>query len=142
MLWSKPAPPGVVAAGVGAFASLPIEAFPDVSDIQVNVITLYPGHAAEEVEQQVTIPIEAAMNGLPHLEHLRSTSIFGLSSVMLVFDDASGTGGNSKIVLCRVFNSKGNPLGGTFYVGDPDAEAHEFDSAYAAKMQRLSYARS
>ena len=55
-----------IGGGVAAFDNLPIEAFPDVSDIQVNVITLYPGRAPEEVEKQVTIPIETALNGMPH----------------------------------------------------------------------------
>ena len=55
-----------IAGGVFAFASLPIEAFPDVADIQVNVVTLYPGRAAEEVEKQITIPIELSLAGLPH----------------------------------------------------------------------------
>jgi len=75
--------------GAIAFHGLPIEAYPDVANNYVNIITQWPGRAAEEVEQQVTIPIETVMNGLPHLEHLRSTSIFGLSSVMLIFDDES-----------------------------------------------------
>jgi Cu/Ag efflux pump CusA len=75
--------------GIISFKNLPIEAYPDVANNYVQVITQWPGRAAEEVEQQVTIPIEIVMNGLPHLQHLRSTSLFGLSSVMLVFDDES-----------------------------------------------------
>ena len=75
--------------GIISFRSLPVEAYPDVANNYVNIITQWPGRAAEEVEQQVTIPIETVMNGLPHLEHLRSTSLFGLSSVMLIFDDES-----------------------------------------------------
>src|ERR1700730_9231190 len=73
----------------GLFSShtLPVEAYPDVANNYVTVITQWPGRAAEEVEQQVTIPIEIVMNGIPHLEHLRSTSLFGLSSVTMVFDD-------------------------------------------------------
>jgi heavy metal efflux system protein len=57
--------------GMISFHDLPIEAYPDVANNYVNVITQWPGRAAEEVEQQVTIPIETVMNGLPHLEHLR-----------------------------------------------------------------------
>ena len=76
-----------IAAGVLAFLSLPIEAFPDVSDIQVNVITLYPGRAAEEVEKQVTIPIEISLAGLPHNVRMFSHTQFGLSFLMLTFDD-------------------------------------------------------
>ncbi len=76
-----------VAGGALAFASLPIEAFPDVSDIQVNVITLFPGHAPEEVEQQVTIPIEISLAGLSHSVRMFSHTQFGLSYIVLTFDD-------------------------------------------------------
>ena len=76
-----------VASGVLAFIALPIEAFPDVADIQVNVITLHPGHAAEEVEKQVTIPVEIALAGLPHNVRMFSHTQFGLSFIMLTFDD-------------------------------------------------------
>lgn len=76
-----------IAGGVAAFLHLPIEAFPDVSDIQVNVITLYPGRAPEEVEKQVTMPIEAVLNGLPHMVRMFSHTQFGLSFIMLTFDD-------------------------------------------------------
>ena len=88
--------------GVISFENLPIEAYPDVANNYVQVITQWPGRAAEEVEQQVTIPLEIAMNGLPHLEHLRSTSLFGLSSLMLVFDDASDDSWNRSKVLERM----------------------------------------
>jgi cobalt-zinc-cadmium resistance protein CzcA len=76
-----------IGAGVLAFLSLPIEAFPDVSDIQVNVITLFPGRAAEEVEKQVTIPIEISLAGLPHNVRMFSHTQFGLSFIVLTFDD-------------------------------------------------------
>src|SRR5438093_8453284 len=76
-----------VAGGVAAFLDLPIEAFPDVSDTQVNVIALYPGRAPEEVEKQVTIPLEVALNGLPHQVRLFSHTQFGLSFIMLTFYD-------------------------------------------------------
>src|SRR5439155_23784952 len=75
--------------GVVSFHHLPVEAYPDVANNYATVITQWPGRAAEEVEQQVTIPIEIVLNGIPHLEHLRSTSLFGLSSVTLIFDDES-----------------------------------------------------
>src|SRR5262249_33078435 len=77
-----------VGGGILAFRSLPIEAFPDVSDIQVAVITLFPGHAPEEVEKQVTIPLEVVLSGLPHQVRLFSHTQFGLSFLMLTFDDA------------------------------------------------------
>src|SRR3954447_24322467 len=76
-----------VGAGLAAFRSLPIEAFPDVGDIQVNVITLYPGRAAEEVEKQVTASLEVALSGLPHSVRMFSHTQFGLSFIMLTFDD-------------------------------------------------------
>lgn len=78
-----------IGGGVAAFHYLPIEAFPDVSDIQVNVITLYPGRAPEEVEKQVTMPLEIALNGVPHMVRLFSHTQFGLSFIMLTFDDKS-----------------------------------------------------
>src|SRR5271163_3281070 len=88
--------------GAISFHSLPVEAYPDVANNYVNVITQWPGRAAEEVEQQVTIPIEIQMNGLPKLVALRSQSLFGLSSVMLIFDDDSVNDGNRQKVLERL----------------------------------------
>ena len=73
--------------GTISFHTLPVEAYPDVADTWVQVITQWPGHAAEEVEQQVTVPIEVQTNGVAHLTHLRSVSLFGLSVVTLIFDD-------------------------------------------------------
>ncbi len=80
-----------VAAGIFAFKSLPIEAFPDVTDIQVNVIALFPGHAPEEVEKQLTIPLEVALSGLPHQVRMFSHTQFGLSFIMLTFDDGANS---------------------------------------------------
>jgi heavy metal efflux system protein len=78
---------GFLVWGVISFHSLPVEAYPDVASVYTNVITQWPGHAAEEVEQQITVPIETQLNGVAHLVHLRSISIPGLSSVTLIFDD-------------------------------------------------------
>ncbi len=75
--------------GVIAFKTLPVEAYPDVANTWVQVITQWPGRAAEEVEQQITIPVEIQMNGIPHLQHVRSSSLAGLSVVNLIFDDDS-----------------------------------------------------
>ncbi len=72
-----------------AFRSLPIEAFPDVIDTQVQIITQWPGHAAEEIEKQITTPIETQVNGTPHLSVLRSISLFGLSIVTVTFEDGT-----------------------------------------------------
>src|SRR6476659_7432315 len=76
----------LIAAGVWSFTQLSIEAYPDISDTQVVGISLFPGHAAEEVEQQVSVPIERALNSVPHLIARRSRTIFGLSVVELTFD--------------------------------------------------------
>ena len=76
-----------IAGGVMAFRSLPVEAFPDVTDIQTTVVTLFPGHAAEEVEKQVTIPLEIALAGVPHAVRMFSHTQFGLSFLTLTFDD-------------------------------------------------------
>ena len=70
-------------AGVLAFHDMPVEAYPDIADNYVTIITQWPGRSAEEVEQQVTIPIEIQMNGIPHLSTMRSESIFGLSFMTL-----------------------------------------------------------
>jgi cobalt-zinc-cadmium resistance protein CzcA len=88
--------------GVISFHNLPVEAYPDVANNYVQIITQWPGRAAEEVEQQVTIPIEKVVNGIPHLEHLRSTSMFGISSVMIIFDDASDNNWNRQKVQERL----------------------------------------
>src|SRR5437016_253382 len=88
--------------GVISFHSLPVEAYPDVANNYVQVITQWPGISAEQVEQQVTIPLEIVMNGIPHLEHLRSVSLFGLSSLMLIFDDESENDWNRVKVLERL----------------------------------------
>ncbi|MGH8620121.1 MAG: efflux RND transporter permease subunit [Burkholderiales bacterium] len=76
-----------IGAGVTAFKRLPVEAFPDVTDTQVTVITLFPGQAAEEVERQVTFPVEVALAGLPNAIRMFSHTQFGLSFVILTFDD-------------------------------------------------------
>src|SRR5487761_1021523 len=75
--------------GVISFRDLPVEAYPDVANNYVQIITQWPGISAEQIEQQVTIPLEIVVNGIPHLEHLRSVSLFGLSSLSLIFDDES-----------------------------------------------------
>ncbi len=76
-----------ILAGINAYLRLPVEAYPDVTNVSVQIITLYPGHAAEEVERLVTIPIENVMNGIPQRVSLRSISLFGLSQITLIFED-------------------------------------------------------
>src|ERR1035437_1245029 len=90
------------AGGIVAFRDLPIEAYPDVADNYVEVITQWPGISAEQIEQQVTIPLEIVMNGIPHVVHLRSFSLFGLSDLKLVFDDDSDNDWNRERVLERL----------------------------------------
>ena len=89
----------IVAWGIVSFHRLPIEAYPDVADKYAQVITQWPGRAAEEVEQQVTIPIEIQLNGMGHLVHLRSISLAGLSVITVIFDDDSDNLQNRQQVL-------------------------------------------
>ena len=88
--------------GIVAFHDLPIEAYPDVADNYVEVITQWPGISAEQIEQQITIPLEIVMNGIPHAVHLRSFSLFGLSDIKLIFDDESDNDWNRERVLERL----------------------------------------
>jgi len=77
----------LVVGGSVAFKDLPIEAYPDIADTWVQIITQWPGHAAEEIEKQITVPVELTMNSVPHVIHNRSVSLFGLSVVTLIFDE-------------------------------------------------------
>jgi len=88
--------------GAVSFHQLPVEAYPDVANNYVEVITQWPGISAEQIEQQVTIPLEIAMNGIPGIEHLRSFSIFGLSDLKLVFEDNTSNFENRERVLERL----------------------------------------
>jgi cobalt-zinc-cadmium resistance protein CzcA len=90
------------AAGIVSFERLPIEAYPDVADNYVEIITQWPGISAEQIEQQVTIPLEVVMNGIPQVVHLRSFSLFGLSDLKLIFDDESDDAWNRERVLERL----------------------------------------
>src|SRR5450755_3648677 len=88
--------------GAISFHNLPVEAYPDVANNYVTIITQWPGRAAEEVEQQVTVPLEIQMAGIPHMTHLRSTSLAGLSSLTMIFDDDSVNDWNREKVLERL----------------------------------------
>jgi len=88
--------------GAVSFHNLPVEAYPDVANNYVNIITQWPGHSAEDIEQQVTVPTEIQMAGIPHLQHLRSTTLAGLSSIMLIFDDESDNNWNRERVVERI----------------------------------------
>ncbi len=92
----------LIASGAVAFHRLPVDAYPDVADNYVEVITQWPGISGEQVEQQVTVPLETALNGIPHVVHLRSFSLFGLSDIKLIFDDDSSNDWNRERVLERI----------------------------------------
>src|SRR5277367_2532756 len=88
--------------GAISFHQLPVEAYPDVADNYVEIITQWPGISSEQIEQQVTIPLETVMNGIPHVVHLRSFSLFGLSDLKLIFDDEEENSWNRERVLERL----------------------------------------
>src|SRR6516225_7482171 len=92
----------LLAWGAISFHQLPVEAYPDVTNNYVDIITQWPGISAEQIEQQVTIPLEIAMNGIPHVVHLRSFSLFGLSDIKLIFDDEESNAWNRERVLERL----------------------------------------
>ncbi|HEY5957997.1 MAG TPA: efflux RND transporter permease subunit, partial [Polyangiaceae bacterium] len=96
----------IVGFGIWALKGLTIEAFPDPSDTQVNVITLYPGQPAEELERQVSIPIERALNGTPGLSRIRINNLFGLSFVSLTFADWVDVHLARAQILERIHNAK------------------------------------
>src|ERR1700730_16800852 len=88
--------------GAISFHQLPVEAYPDVANNYVEIITQWPGISAEQIEQQVTIPLEIVMNGIPGVVHLRSFSLFGLSDLKLIFDDGTDNAWNRERVLERL----------------------------------------
>ena len=79
----------VAVAGTIAFQRMPVDAYPDLSPPMVAIVTQWPGHAAEEVERLVTLPLEVEMNGVPHMEVMRSVSLYGLSSLRLTFEEGT-----------------------------------------------------
>src|SRR5260370_40904317 len=92
----------LLAWGAVSFHQLPVEAYPDVANNYVEIITQWPGISAEQIEQQVTIPLEIVMNGIPQVVHLRSFSLFGLSDLKLIFEDGSDNAWNRERVLERL----------------------------------------
>src|ERR1019366_5259328 len=114
--------------GAVSFHQLPVEAYPDVANNYVEIITQWPGISAEQIEQQVTIPLENVMNGIPGVAHLRSFSIFGLSDLKLVFDDDTENCWNRERLLERLaqvtlpagvgaeVGRGGNPVGQNFFL--------------------------
>src|SRR5260370_35355162 len=91
----------LLAWGAISFHQLPVEAYPDVANNYVEIITQWPGMSAEQIEQQVTVPLEVVMNGIPHVVHLRSFSLFGLSDLKLFFDDEAYNAWHRERVLQR-----------------------------------------
>ncbi len=92
----------IIGGGIVAFKKLPIDAYPDVADNYVEIVTQWPGISAEQMEQQVTVPLEIVMNGIPQLTALRSFSLFGLSDIKLIFDDGSDNNWNRERALERI----------------------------------------
>ena len=88
--------------GAVSFHNLPVDAYPDVADNYVNIITQWPGHSAEDIEKQITVPCEIAMAGIPDMKNLRSFSLAGISSIMMTFNDESSNGWNRQHVLERM----------------------------------------
>src|SRR5499427_1230641 len=93
---------GLLAWGAVSFHQLPIEAYPDVANNYVEIITQWPGISAEQIEQQVTVPLEKAMNGIPGIANLRSFSLFGLSDIKLIFEDGTDNLWNRERALERM----------------------------------------
>src|SRR5215470_4163405 len=88
--------------GIVSFHRLPIEAYPDVVDVEVDVITIWPGHAAEEVERLVTIALEKELNGIAQVTFLRSISNFGVSNIRVLFADGTDNYWSRQQVLERI----------------------------------------
>src|SRR5205814_2910973 len=102
----------VSAFGVRAYLNTPIEAFPDVTNAQVTVITQLPGYAPEEIERSITVPLERNLNGTPRTIQLRSESLFGLSPATLTFDDEADPF-ISRMPVAQRIASADMPGGGT-----------------------------
>src|SRR5579871_6316546 len=79
----------IIFAGAYSFRQMPVDAYPDLSPPMVELITQWPGHAAEEVERLTTLPLELAMNGTPKMKVMRSISLYGLSDVIMTFDEGT-----------------------------------------------------
>jgi cobalt-zinc-cadmium resistance protein CzcA len=92
----------IVIAGAESFRRMPVDAYPDLSPPMVELITQWPGHAAEEVERLTTLPLELAMNGTPNLKVMRSISLYGLSDVILTFDDSTDAYFARQVVFQRL----------------------------------------
>ncbi|MGB8770840.1 MAG: efflux RND transporter permease subunit [Candidatus Korobacteraceae bacterium] len=92
----------MMVAGIISFRRMPVDAYPDLSPPQVELITQWPGHAAEEVERLVTLPLELELNGVPRVVFMRSISLYGLSDIILTFDDSTNDYFARQIVFERM----------------------------------------
>ena len=96
----------VIIAGVLSLRRMPVDAYPDLSSPRVEIVSQWPGHAAEEVERLVTLPLEAEMNGVPHMEYLRSISLYGLSDVIMTFQENTDDYFARQVVFERIGNAQ------------------------------------
>src|ERR1700758_387848 len=96
----------MIVAGAWSFRQMPVDAYPDLSPPMVELITQWPGHAAEEVERLTTLPLELAMNGSPHLQVMRSISLYGLSDVRLTFDESTAPSSARQVVFQRLADAQ------------------------------------
>jgi cobalt-zinc-cadmium resistance protein CzcA len=99
----------LTAGGIVSFYRLPIEAYPDVTDVETDVITIWPGHAAEEIERHITIPIEKELNGIARVAFIRSFSNFGLSNIRVLFTDGTDMYWARQQVQERLFQAEVPP---------------------------------
>jgi heavy metal efflux system protein len=95
----------LIFAGSYSFQRMPVDAYPDLSPPRVELITQWPGHAAEELERLTTLPLELAMNGAPHLEFIRSISLYGLSDIRLTFDEGTDPYFARQVIFERLSNA-------------------------------------
>ncbi|HEV2112612.1 MAG TPA: efflux RND transporter permease subunit, partial [Terriglobales bacterium] len=95
----------LIVAGVVSFQRMPVDAYPDLSPPMAELITQWPGHAAEEVERLITIPLEVEMNGVPHMQVMRSISLYGLSDVRMTFDEGTDNYFARQVVFERIANA-------------------------------------
>src|ERR1044072_9030123 len=100
----------IAAFGIRAYLKTPIEAFPDVTNAQVTVITQMPGAAPEEIERQITVPLERALNGTPGATLMRSECLFGLSLITLIFEDRVDAF-SSRLLVAQRLTSADLPTG-------------------------------
>src|SRR5215469_8055259 len=96
----------LVIVGINSFRNMPVDAYPDLSPPMVEIITQWPGHAAEEVERLITLPLEIAVSGAPRMVVMRSTSLYSLSDVKLTFDDATDSYFARQVIFERLSDAQ------------------------------------